>query len=87
MGFWGDNFGSRHARIQARALSTRKIIYFPQKGSAKISAHWIGVQGSSKLVKKKKTPHFASPSQANPSPKSKNYLLIKPRRLASSVEG
>jgi len=39
---------------------------------AKILAHWIGVQGPSKLVKKH--PHFPSPSRANPSPKSKIFF-------------
>ena len=50
-------------------------------------AHWIGVQGPSKLVKKNKTPHSASLSQANPSPKSNNFFNIEPRRLSASVEG
>jgi len=41
---------------QARALSTREIIEFSTKVLAKILAHWNGVQGPSKLVKKTKSP-------------------------------
>ena len=37
--------------------------------------------------KKRKHPNFASPPQANPSPQSKNFFLMEPRRLSASVEG
>jgi len=38
--------------------------------------------------KKTKHPHFASLSQANPSPKSKKKIFLwEPRRLAASLEG
>jgi len=37
--------------------------------------------------KKPKHPHFASLSQAKPSPKSNKFFLIEPRRLAASIEG
>ena len=37
--------------------------------------------------KNRKRPHFASLSQANPSPESKIFFLIEPRSLSASVEG
>jgi len=37
--------------------------------------------------KNRKRPHFASLSQANPSPESKKFFLIKPKSLPASVEG
>jgi len=51
---------------QAGALSTREIIYFPKKVWDKISAHWIGVQGTSNLVKKTKTPPICEPLPGEP---------------------
>ena len=72
--FWAITLVPDTLEGQARALSTWEILQFPTEVSAKISAHWIGVQGRSKLVKKTKTPQFASQSQANPSPKSKHFF-------------
>jgi len=37
--------------------------------------------------KNRKRPHFASLSQANPSPESKIFLKIEPRSLPAYVEG
>ena len=54
------------------------------------SKFWpIGLASRTRQSWSKKTnhPHFASLSQANPSPKSKNVFLIEPRRLAACVEG
>jgi len=68
-GFWAISLVLDMPEGLAMSLSTQEIIYIPTKVSAKILAHGIGVQGPSKLVKKSKTPHFASRSQANPSPK------------------
>jgi len=69
MGFLGHNFGFRHARRS-------------RKGSIDAGDHLVSIKslnqifvpldwppGSVKLVKKTKTPHFASLSQANTSPK------------------
>jgi len=38
-------------------------------------AHWISVQGESKLVKNSKTPHFVTSTQENPKPKSKTNFF------------
>jgi len=86
MGFLGHNFGSRHA-IRSSKGSIDAGDHLVSNKSLKLLVHWIGVQGPSKLVKNTKQPHFASLSQANPSPKSKIFFLIEPRRLAASVEG
>jgi len=56
MGFLGHNFGSRHTRRSNKSSIDAGDHLVSKKVSAKILAHWIGVQGPSKLVKKQKTP-------------------------------
>jgi len=85
--FWAIILVPDMLESQARALSTREIIYFPKQVWSKILAHSIGVHGLSNWSKKQKKTHFPRPSQANPSPKSKNFFFIEPRSLAASVEG
>jgi len=51
--------------------------FWPIGLASRASQSWSKIQ---------KHPHFASSSQAKPSPKSKNFL-IEARRLAASVEG
>jgi len=84
--FWAITLVPDTLEGQARALSTWEILQFPTEVSTKISAHWIGVQGRSKLVKKTKTPPICEPVPGEPLTKSKHFF-IEPRRLAASVEG
>ena len=67
--------------------SSTKTCYFCKKVSAKISDHWIGVQGPSNLVKKPKTPPLCEPVPGEPLTQIKKFFSIEPRRLAASVEG
>ena len=57
---------------QAKALSTREIIEFSKNVWAKILAHWIGVQGLSKLFKKNETPQLCEPLPGEPLTQIKN---------------
>jgi len=86
-GFWAITLVPDMLEGQARALSTREIISFSKNVWAKILAHCIGVQGPSKLVKKTKTPHFASLPQANPSPKSKHFFFNRTKKTCRIRRG
>jgi len=72
---------------QARALSTREIISFPNKVWSKILTNWIRVQGLSKFVKKTKTPSLSERLPGEPLTQINIFFLIEPRKLAGSVEG
>jgi len=87
MGFLGHNFGSRHTRRSNKSSIDAGDHLVSKKVSAKILAHWIGVQGPSKLVKKQKTPPFARPSQAKPSPKSKNLFFNRTKKTCCIRRG
>ena len=87
MGFLGHNFGSRHARRSSVGSIDAGDYAVSKKGFNQNFGPLDWRPGPIKLVKKRKHPHFAILSQANPSHKSKNCFLIEPRRLAASVEG
>ena len=79
-GFWAITLVPDMLEGQTRALSTREIIQFCKQVSAKISAHWIGVQGPSNLVRKTKTPPLCEPVPGEPFTKiNKCLFLIEPR--------
>jgi len=86
-GFWAMTLVPNMLEGQARALSTREIIQFQKKFETKFWLIGLASRALQSWSKKRKHPHFASPCQANPSPKSKKCFLIEPRRLAASVEG
>jgi len=50
-------------------------------------AHWIGVQGQSKLVKNSKTPPLCHVPSGESQTQIKHFLLIETGRLVASVEG
>jgi len=55
MGFWGHNFSSRHARRSIKGSIDADDHVVSTKILIQKMAHWIGVQGQSKLVKNLKT--------------------------------
>jgi len=73
--FWAITLVPDALEGQARALSTWEILQFPTEVSTKISAHWIGVQGRSKLVKKTKTPPICEPVPGEPLTQIKTFFL------------
>jgi len=86
MGFWDDNFGSRH---------TRRL----NKGSIDAADYLVSIKSLNqnfgpldwrprpvKFCQKNKNTPLSEPLQANPSPKSKNCFLIEPRSLAACIE-
>jgi len=72
--FWAITLVPDTLEGQARALSTWEILQFPTEVSTKISAHWIGVQGRSKLVKKTKTPPICEPVPGEPLTQIKTFF-------------
>ena len=76
MFFWAITLVPDMLEGQARSLSTREIILFPTKFLSKILAHWIGVQGPSKLVKKTKTPPLCEPVPGEPLTQIKKTFLL-----------
>jgi len=74
MGFLGHNFGSRHARRSSKSSINAGDHLVSRKGLNQNFGPLDWRPGPVKLVKKTKTPHFASLSQANPSRKSKIFF-------------
>jgi len=72
--FWAITFVPDMLEGQSRALSTREIMEFPKRVWAKILAHWIGVQGQSKLVKNSKTVLIWELLQGEPLTQIKNFF-------------
>jgi len=87
-GFWAITLVPDLLEGQSRVLSIDAGDQFPKKVWAKILAHWIGVQGQSKLVKNPKTPPLCELLPGEPLTQIKKVIfLIEPRRLSASVEG
>ena len=79
MFFWGHYFSSRHARRSNKCSIDAGDYPVSKKIWAKIVAHWIGVQGSSKLVKKtKKT--LSEPLPSEPLTQIKKNFLNRTKK-------
>jgi len=87
MGFWGHNFGSRHARRSSKdsidagndlALKKRLSENFGPLDSS---------PGPVKVGQKKKKNTLRASPRRTPHPNQKIFFVIEPRRLAASVEG
>ena len=74
MGFLGHNFGSRHARRSIKGCIDADDHLVSQVW-AKILAHWIGVQGQSKLVKISKTPPLCDVPPREPLTQMKYFFF------------
>ena len=80
MGFLGHNFGSRHARRSNKGSIDAGDYLVSEKVSTKILAHWIGVQGPSKLVKKTKTPPLCEPVPGEPLTQIENFFFNRTKK-------
>jgi len=80
MRFLGHNFGSKHARRSSKgSIDAGDHPVFKKRLSQNFGPlDWR--PSLSKLVKKTKHPHFASLSQANPSPKSKKIFCNRTKK-------
>ena len=87
LGFFGHNFGSRHARRSIKGSIDADDHLVSKKILSHEMAHWIAPRASQNWWKIKKHPHFVRSSQENSKSKSKKYFLIETRQLAASVEG
>jgi len=85
MGLLGHNFVSRHARRSSKGSIDAGDHLISTQILSQNLAHWIGVQGPSKLVKKPKHPTLRASPRRTPHP-NKKIFLIEPRRFAASVE-
>jgi len=75
MGFLGHNFGARHARRSSKGSIDAGDHLVSRKSLSQILAHWIGVQGPSKLVKIPKTPPLCEPLPREPLTQIKKYFF------------
>ena len=89
--FWAIILVPDMLESQARALSTREIIYFPKQVWSKILAHSIGVHGLSNWSKKQKKLIFRDPPRRTPHPNlkilfsSNQEVLLHPLRVWTTL--
>jgi len=88
MGFWGHNFGSRHARRSSKVFIDAGD-YLVATKSFRENFCPIGLASRIRQIwsKKRKHTHFASQSQANPSPKSKNVFINRTKKTCCICRG
>jgi len=88
MGFWGDNFGSRHARRSSKS-SIDAEDYLVSKTSFSQTFVPLGWRpGPVKVFQKtENTRILRARPRRTPHPNQKIFFLIEPRRLAASAEG
>jgi len=87
MGFWGDNFGSRHARRSSKGSIDAEDYLFSTK---RFSQNFGPLDWRPRLIKigqKNENTPLCEPVSGEPLTQIKNCCLIKPRRFAASVEG
>ena len=87
MGFWGDNFGSRHARRSSKGSIDAEDYLFSTK---RFSQNFGPLDWRPRLIKigqKNENTPLYEPVPGEPLTQIKNCFLIKPRRFAASVEG
>jgi len=87
MGFWGHNFGYRHARRSSKGSIDAGDHLVSKKSLSQDFGPLDWRPGPWKLVKKTKTPPLCEPLPGEPLTQIKKIYLIEPRRLAASVEG
>ena len=86
-GFWAMTLVQTCQKVKQGFYRRGRLSSFQKKVSAKILAHWIGVQGASNLVKKNENTPLFEPVPGEPLAQNKKFFLFEPRRLAASVEG
>jgi len=86
-GFWAITVVPDVLEGQARLYRRGRSFSFQKTFEPNFWSIGLASKARQNWSKNQKHPHFASLSQANPSPKSKMFFLIEPRRLAASVEG
>jgi len=74
MGFLGHNFGSRHARRSSKGSIDAGYYLVSKKSFSQNFDPLNWRSGPVKVGQKTEKKHFASPSQANPSPKSNFFF-------------
>ena len=88
MGFWGHNFGSRHARRSSKVFIDAGDHLVATKNFSEIFGPLDWRPGSVKFGQKNKnTPILPDSPRQTPNPNQQMFLLIEPRRLPASVEG
>jgi len=81
MRFLGHNFGSRHARRSSKgSIDVGDHLVFKKRLSQNFGTLDWASRACQSQSKKTKHPHFASLSQANPSPKSKIFFFNRTKK-------
>jgi len=87
MGFWGHNFGSRHARRSSKGSIDAGDRVVSKSSLSQNFGPWDWRPGPVKVGQKtENTPTLRAHPRRTPHP-NQNFFLIEPRRLSASVEG
>jgi len=87
MGFLGHNFGCRHARRSIKSSIDADDHLVSNEIWAKNLAHWIGVEGQSKLVKNPKTPPLCELLPGEPQPQIKKCFFNRTKKTCRIRRG
>ena len=87
MGFLGHNVGFRHARRSRNGSIDAGDHLVSNKSLNQNLAHWIGVQGHSKLVKKSKIPPLSEPLPGKPLTKFKKNFFNRTKKTCCIRRG
>jgi len=84
----GHNFGSRHARRSSKgSIDAGDHLVFKKRLSQIFWLIGLASRARQSSSKKQKHPHFASLSQANPSPKSKTFFKHRTKKTCRIRRG
>ena len=88
MGFWGHNFGSRHARRSSKGSIDADNCLVSKTSLSQNFGPWDWCPGRVKVgLKNENTPTLRASPRRTPHPNQKIFFLVEPRRLSASVEG
>jgi len=88
MGFWGQNFGSRHARRSSKSSIDAGDHLVSKNSLSQNFGPWDWRPGPIKAGPKiENTPTLRASPRRTPHLNQKNFFLMEPIRLSASVEG